>query len=501
MDYDNKMEKFFGLLSNEINSNDFNDISLNFFNNNRKKLNKKFPKTMDFIESSGLIDSISSSNVDKNKVLNDYFEAKNIFDSENISNYDDNKLPHSKITKLEINYHDYILPQNNYDIFREKIITLKSESIERLVVDGENDSIGYNTKDGGQTQNFSYHSEYGLEGLLDDLDDEVSKFDKKSKIVPDAFLRLKVSYADGKNEFYFYKDNGELPTNWKDFTRRIEYYFQNGNLSRNIFDIEPPEKEYLICKVKFNDYGTSYSYLINDEKLKVGDRVLVPVGANGNQKEVTVDSIGKYTDTTSSFPISKMKHVIAKVTKKYDYYNDDQPITDFVNYDEDSAIQVKVCDLTRIKCDALVYEEDTEYVNSSDINEVAGPKLKAEYKKFNDNDDLVITKGYNLPAENVIHYVDKQDGVSPYKQCLEMAKANELNSIVFPDVLFYESKNSLDTKAANAMEEISDWLDENEDYKLDVLIACDNQNSYDSYYDFFDDYEGDNDYIIETEFI
>jgi len=79
---------------------------------------------------------------------------------------------------------------------------------------------------------------------------------------------------------------------------------------------------------------------------------------------------------------------------------------------------------------------------------------------------------------------------------LEMAKANELNSIVFPDVLFYESKNSLDTKAANAMEEISDWLDENEDYKLDVLIACDNQNSYDSYYDFFDDYEGDNDYIM-----
>ncbi|WP_125590835.1 macro domain-containing protein [Companilactobacillus jidongensis] len=481
MGYDSKMDKYFGLLSNTINSNNFDDTAVNFFKDNQKKLNKKFPKTVKFVESCGLIDSISESNVNKDKVLDDYFEAKNIFDAERVSNYDDSKSPHSKITKVEISNHDYAIPKNDYRIYYEDAIVPRSEEIEQLIIDGENDSIRYHTNNGEQTQSFQYHTKFGFDELLDDLDDEISKFDKRNRVISNAFLQIKVSYTNGKRVFYFYKDSSELPTNWKDFTRRIEYYFQDGNLSRNIFDIEPPEKEYLICKVKFNDYGTSYSYLINDEELKVGDQILVPVGASGNKKEVMVDSIGKYTETTSSFPISKMKHVIAKVTKKYDYYNDDQPIINFVNFDEDSLINIKICDMQNVNCDVIV-----DPVKNSELN---------------NTNSIILTEEHDLPTKNVIHYSNEQDGISPYTKCLDLSKANNFNSIVFPQVLSNEGQQTMDSKVSLAMKEIGKWLDSNEDYKLDILIACDDQRSYDAYSNFVDEYEGDNDYIIETELI
>ena len=67
---------------------------------------------------------------------------------------------------------------------------------------------------------------------------------------------------------------------------------------------------YTICGVSFPHAVHPYHYRTEDTTLKIGDKVLVPVG--DKEAEGTIISIGQYMRQAAPFPIDKMKTIISK---------------------------------------------------------------------------------------------------------------------------------------------------------------------------------------------
>ncbi|WP_334328322.1 hypothetical protein [Companilactobacillus sp. HBUAS59699] len=471
MIFDKKMDKLFNLMSDAINSGENGEI-LTFFENNNSELKAEFPDTINFIESHKLIDNLSSSSTDRGEVLNNYFEAKNIYDLECFNGAEKKKSSQSKIVKLEIAHHDSFEPLSIFRNISDNYVP--SDIIEKLIIDGKNNSIEYHLDSSKQSQVHKYNNKTSLDDLLYELNDQISKFDDRSKVLPDAFLQLKVIYANDKKQFFFYKNNDQLPKNWKEFVEPIKKQFNVGRLNQDIFQLEPPEEEYFICKVKFSDYSNAYSYLAPDENLKKGDRVLVPVGNNNERKEVTVDSVGKYTNSTSSYPISKMKHVIAKVYKSYDYYDDDE-----VEYNQPS----------------------TDYASSISISSIKLQQFGGNVIVDDDNaEDLVLLKQSDCSYKYILRYPKNGTDTVPYYRILNFAKEKNIHSLAIPDRFSEQMDDNLDDIATYALQTIGDWLESNDQYDIDITIACSDDSSYDAYSEFVDMYEGDNVYLIDADY-
>lgn len=77
----------------------------------------------------------------------------------------------------------------------------------------------------------------------------------------------------------------------------------------------PKERiEYIYCGVKFEDKNCIYSYITNDESIRIGDTVIVPTGPYNYADIATVYSIDRYTEVDAPYPPRKCKRII----KKYD---------------------------------------------------------------------------------------------------------------------------------------------------------------------------------------
>lgn len=69
------------------------------------------------------------------------------------------------------------------------------------------------------------------------------------------------------------------------------------------------DTEFIVCEVTFQKGGTRYSYLTSDETIKIGDKVFVPVGYNGQQKIVKVVGIRYLNEADLPLPLDKLKWI------------------------------------------------------------------------------------------------------------------------------------------------------------------------------------------------
>ena len=74
--------------------------------------------------------------------------------------------------------------------------------------------------------------------------------------------------------------------------------------------------ELIFCKVQFGGYGSPYSYLTDDESLKAGDWVVVPVGSSGSESTGKIESIEYCTAEDAPYPIDAIKKIIRKAEAK-----------------------------------------------------------------------------------------------------------------------------------------------------------------------------------------
>lgn len=74
--------------------------------------------------------------------------------------------------------------------------------------------------------------------------------------------------------------------------------------------------EVIYIGVKFFEDGREYNYLTDDDSIQPGDRVLVPVGGDDSEQELTVISKHYYKRGEVPYPLDKVKRVIRKIDKE-----------------------------------------------------------------------------------------------------------------------------------------------------------------------------------------
>ncbi|WP_125590853.1 O-acetyl-ADP-ribose deacetylase [Companilactobacillus jidongensis] len=183
------------------------------------------------------------------------------------------------------------------------------------------------------------------------------------------------------------------------------------------------------------------------------------------------------------------------------------------NKSEKSTIDIEVCDITKVKCDAIVNAANKSLLGGGGvdgaIHRVAGPELLEECRTLNgcETGQAKITKGYNLPAKYVIHTVgpiysgNSEDEVmltKCYQNSLTVARKNNLHTIAFSAISTGVYGYPLEDACEVALVAVGDWLVNNEDYHMEVLMTCFDDEVYDEYEDFIDVYDDGNDYIYDA---
>ncbi len=161
-----------------------------------------------------------------------------------------------------------------------------------------------------------------------------------------------------------------------------------------------------------------------------------------------------------------------------------------------SKITFDIGDITKLNCDCIVNAANKTLLGGGGvdgaIHRAAGPQLLAECRTLHgcNTGEAKITKGYRLKAKHVIHTVgpiysgkasDAQDLRNCYHNSLELAKSYDIHSIAFPAISTGVYGYPMQEAAEIALATIMEWLQENKDYEMQVIMSCFSQQTYDCY--------------------
>ena len=178
-------------------------------------------------------------------------------------------------------------------------------------------------------------------------------------------------------------------------------------------------------------------------------------------------------------------------------------ITLILNADKpQNHIYFDLGDITKLDVDAIVNAANETLLGGGGvdgaIHRAAGPALLDECRRLHGckTGDAKITGGYNLKAKYVIHTVGPRYKAndpmcsrylhSCYYSSLELAKQHNLHTIAFPAIstgIFGYPKREA---AVVAIKAVTNWLSENPDYGMAVVMCCHDQETRQCYQDIVD---------------
>lgn len=194
---------------------------------------------------------------------------------------------------------------------------------EKLEIDRKSGTILFQQKnvDGGCMESRYYHTE-DVSALLDEL--QPSMFENVKGDPPDVIdnpmdcreYKLEVEFKRSEplllNGTY---DRDNLPEDWDEiifFIRDTLACFGYGEVfNSTLYDkTKRCASDLIILGVEFEEYGKTYSYLTDDDSIRKGDKVVVPVGRAGRKNVAAVVEKEYYRIDDVPMPVEKMKKVI-----------------------------------------------------------------------------------------------------------------------------------------------------------------------------------------------
>lgn len=119
--------------------------------------------------------------------------------------------------------------------------------------------------------------------------------------------------ADEKSDCLMHQ--GEFPAQWNTFIDWLADGTPALDWSTYRLPVRQPG-EFIVCGVVFPGSGQEYHYWTEDDTLREGDWVLVPVGSGSQETAVRIESIGYYTRSNAPYPIERMKMIIGRADKE-----------------------------------------------------------------------------------------------------------------------------------------------------------------------------------------
>ncbi|MCX6257131.1 MAG: O-acetyl-ADP-ribose deacetylase [Bacteroidia bacterium] len=149
-------------------------------------------------------------------------------------------------------------------------------------------------------------------------------------------------------------------------------------------------------------------------------------------------------------------------------------------------------DITKLSVGAIVNAANTSLLGGGGvdgaIHRAAGPEMQIECRKLGGcmTGEAKITKGYNLPAEYVIHTpgpvwhggIRREEELlaSCYRNCLQIAVEHHIKTIAFPGISTGIYGFPKGKAASVAVNEVNRFLSEHSEIEKVIFVCFDDEN-------------------------
>lgn len=218
----------------------------------------------------------------------------------------------------------------------------KYKTHERFIVDSINQNVSYKKERGDGTSQVQecHFPEYDAD-IFARVDEYTEMFDAiTDEVKIDSMPAVTIEYK--KHGYPLRKVSvpycrWTLTENWNDFMKDMQAELKSviipGEIfSQEIFSYGRKDNELIYISVEFQTGGRTYYYKTENDTIRPGDEVYVPVGSDKEQKKVTVKKVEYYLPNNTPFPEDKTRSVIGRVKNNAEeYYKTDVYDSDWIN--------------------------------------------------------------------------------------------------------------------------------------------------------------------------